>query len=159
MKIIFRLSFIAMLILLVQACGNHPEKQFEPESKSEIIQISSGSQFGMCMGYCYNESVFKEGTQTKIQRAWRDTIANPEKITNTDLKDSDWNKLQGSVKLLEFYALPEVIGCPDCADGGAGWIEIKTGEKTHRVTFEFGNVPTELAALVGEVKRLNKQDH
>lgn len=156
MKTMFCLSFIAVILLSVQACGNQPEKQFEKSPAEEIIHISSGSQFGMCRGYCYNESIFKKGTQTSIKRAWSDTISNPEKISNKDLPDLTWNKLKGSIKLDEFYKLPEVIGCPDCADGGASWLEIKTADRTHRVTYEYGNIPKELTGLTAEVEKLNK---
>ena len=44
-----------------------------------------------------------------------------------------------------FFELPETIGCPDCADGRAEWLEIElmNGEK-HKVTFEYRNEPASL---------------
>ena len=37
--------------------------------------------------------------------------------------------------------MDEIIGCPDCADGGAEWIEITSGETSHKVTFEYNKSP------------------
>jgi hypothetical protein len=31
-----------------------------------------------------------------------------------------------------------VIGCPDCADGGGEWIEVSVAGESHRVTFDNG---------------------
>jgi hypothetical protein len=48
--------------------------------------------------------------------------------------------------------LDSIFGCPDCADGGAEWIEINTIDKKHKITFEFGKEPEELKSLLGYLK-------
>ena len=53
-------------------------------------------------------------------------------------------------------ALPERIGCPDCADGGAEWVIITVGDKTHKVVFEYGKAPAELAAVVAKFRALKE---
>jgi hypothetical protein len=35
--------------------------------------------------------------------------------------------------------LDSIIGCPDCADGGAEWFEIVTNDTVERVTIEYGD--------------------
>ena len=47
-----------------------------------------------------------------------------------------------------FKKLNEIVGCPDCADGGAEWIEIIKGDSKHKVTFECGKAPKEIDSLV-----------
>jgi hypothetical protein len=38
-----------------------------------------------------------------------------------------------------FMNLDSIIGCPDCADGGAEWFEIATNDTIKRVTIEYGD--------------------
>jgi len=45
-------------------------------------------------------------------------------------------------------------GCPDCADGGAEWVEISFDTLKHRVTFEFLNEPEELTPIVSALREL-----
>ena len=47
-----------------------------------------------------------------------------------------------------FKKIAKIIGCPDCADGGAEWIEIAKGDSKHKVTFELGKSPKEIEKLV-----------
>lgn len=59
-----------------------------------------------------------------------------------------------------FLALPTTIGCPDCADGGAEWLEIelKNGIK-HKVTFEYNNEPSLLKDYILKLREmLNAND-
>lgn len=49
------------------------------------------------------------------------------------------------MNLNDFFKLSETIGCPDCADGGAEWVEVEyVSGKKHRVTFEYMKEPDEL---------------
>ena len=55
-------------------------------------------------------------------------------LKNTiEFSNKDWDNLLELLDTEKFYALSEVIGCPDCADGGAEWIEIVTEEKTQKM--------------------------
>jgi hypothetical protein len=63
----------------------------------------------------------------------------------------------------EFVAFQKVeaqLGCPDCADGGAEYLELSHKGHKHRVTFEFGKaIPgfeTLLAAARKERDAFNK---
>lgn len=58
-----------------------------------------------------------------------------------------WPLITGAVDLDKFFAMDEIIGCPDCADGGAEWIEIETEDDLHRVTYDYNSPPQSLQAL------------
>jgi hypothetical protein len=61
-----------------------------------------------------------------------------------------------------FVNLPKTIGCPDCADGGAEWIEIISGSggKSQKVTFEYMNEPAKLKDLASGLRTiLESFDH
>ena len=53
--------------------------------------------------------------------------------------------------------LEGVHGCPDCADGGAEWIEIDTGSGPIRVTFEFGDTLPGIGPLQAEIRALRER--
>jgi hypothetical protein len=71
--------------------------------------------------------------------------------------------LSAIAKELDFRvinAMNEVYGCPDCADGGSEWIEIRNEEGTEhtkRVTFEYGKAPKEIEKLVNLLRPLKEE--
>jgi hypothetical protein len=73
----------------------------------------------------------------------RDNICLPkEEITcENAISPEEYEDLAGLIDTEAFFRLPETIGCPDCADGGAEWLEIRNGSKVHKVTFEYMNEP------------------
>jgi hypothetical protein len=120
---------------------------------SEIKQINYGTSFGECIGYCKHDISIRKGLITYNCSGWIDTIHT---ITRTEtLSDSLWNSVRANLKLNAFLDLPEVIGCPDCADGGAEWLEIvlNSGAK-HKVTFEYGNEPQTLKSYLPVLREM-----
>lgn len=126
---------------------------------NDIVTIKHGSSFGMCNGYCFNEYSYNESSAIKYSKGWgRTDLSNyPDKFDTTDFSSKDWDKLLLTIDTAKFYALPEIIGCPDCADGGAEWVEIVTKDKTVKVTFEFGNNITEISGLLTLLREIEKQ--
>lgn len=97
--------------------------------------ISYGTSFGSCLGYCTTETRVdgKYVTVSKIRRA-----PNPDTITQkVPISDEAYRAIVAGVDPEVFKTLPERIGCPDCADGGAEWIEVTQNQSSKRVTFEF----------------------
>jgi hypothetical protein len=67
--------------------------------------------------------------------------------------DSDaFADIMTRVDLKKFRKLPNIFGCPDCADGGAEFVEIKADGETHRVTYNYGEAPKEIAEVVAKLK-------
>jgi hypothetical protein len=52
-----------------------------------------------------------------------------------------------------FRELEGVHGCPDCADGGAEWIQVETADPM-RVTFEYGVDLDGIEDLQAEIREL-----
>ena len=120
---------------------------------NNISQIKYGTSFGECIGYCKHEMVLKSGNLTFNFISWSDTL---QPIIRTDtLKVVDWDSIKSDFGIKDFFELPETIGCPDCADGGAEWLEIQllNGDK-HKVTFEYYHEPVLLKNKVGEFRVL-----
>ncbi|PWA04625.1 hypothetical protein [Flavobacterium psychrotolerans] len=102
--------------------------------------IKHGTSFGMCSGYCFNETKFESGLITSYSKSWGKgkNNANPDKTDTLLIDNNKWKVLVENVNLIEFNKLPNTIGCPDCADGGVEWIEIGTSKKKYKVEFEYG---------------------
>ena len=56
--------------------------------------------------------------------------------------------------LKEVHAMDDIIGCPDCADGGAEWLELGFEDRVKRVTFEYMNEPEQLGDIIPELRIL-----
>jgi len=122
-------------------------------TNSEIIQIKYGTSFGECTGYCKHDLVMKSNAVIYNCSSWNASI---QPITHTDfLNAATWDGLKISLNTKDFFNLPSTIGCPDCADGGAEWLEInlKNGN-THKVTFEYNNEPALLKNYILKLREM-----
>jgi hypothetical protein len=124
-------------------------------STQTMLTIRYGTSFGHCVGYCEKEIEVTEATTTFTAEGWdanrkpRDPIT---KQTPTDTKV--WKDIIAAVNEETMKSLPGRIGCPDCADGGAEWIEVtqKDGSSqkvlfSKKVEFEYNNPPEELTSM------------
>ena len=74
-----------------------------------------------------------------MKSGWRDTVKTV--ICKKEVNEKAWDSLTAAVDKRSFEKLDSIIGCPDCADGGAEWIQIEYGGKKKKVTFDYGNAP------------------
>ena len=56
--------------------------------------------------------------------------------------------------LLEFE---DVIGCPDCADGGGEWIEVTFDDTVKRITFEYGDTLEPIQNLIDQMRIIRER--
>lgn len=121
---------------------------------SDITAIYWGKSFGMCRGYCYSEYQFQENASKLIRRSW-DTANFPQTTEAFNLQPGQWSEMKTSIAIKDFNKLPETIGCPDCADGGAEWVQIIGPSYSKKVTFEYGSSPASLEDLLVKLKNIN----
>lgn len=142
------LTLVALLMVLFtfSAC--------EKNKFDDLATISYGSSFGMCVGFCTNELTISDlkVTYSKIQRAPKPD----EKKCTKPIAAEEIEAIKNLLNSEKIAALPEVIGCPDCADGGAEWIAVNADGKNYKITFEYGKPPKELAAAVAKLKVLRE---
>ena len=135
---IFFFSVFLSLLFLFSSC--------EKKNLNSITTIKYGTSFGMCVGYCINDLTITGNEATFTKRKNGDEKAS---ITcKSNLSIETLNAIEDHINLNQFNSLPAVIGCPDCADGGAEYVEINNDGKVKRVTFEYGNPPKQLVDLV-----------
>ncbi|UJR24386.1 hypothetical protein I4U23_005763 [Adineta vaga] len=128
--------------------------------RKDILSISSGTSFGRCVGYCRRSINIKSSPKYELI-----TLKEPNYI-QTDYPSVEkqysfsidqWKQLISLVDPKSFQQLDETIGCPDCADGGAEWIEIQWFNKTKRVHFEKGQLIKGFEDFINQLRNLRDQ--
>ena len=148
-----KIQLFAAIILSTfsfMACENESQVMESKQSALSSVVIKYGTSFGMCLGPCKKEMVLAndEAAFTVYQNGGRGT-AGGDPVTYTEKLNSDYiTAVANSVDFEAFKKLEETIGCPDCADGGAEWVEITKNDSRHKVTFEFGHDVKEIGGLL-----------
>ena len=130
------------------------------ESKTGIISIMHGTSFGNCRGYCIKEEVYTMTDLTTLQKAWDTTRMKPI-VKTVAYSSSDFETLCYSINMKKWKALPEKIGCPDCADRGSEYVVITTKEGSKQVVFDaYSDVEQikELLNLLREKKKTMEKE-
>jgi len=122
-----RLLIILFIALFSFSCDDVITDSFD-----ENIVVKSGSFFGECIGYCSRELDLTKNEIIYSAATWNSS--QQKKSYENILSRTEWESLKSKIDLDSFGKLDSVIGCPDCADGGGEWIEIKYFEKTKKVT-------------------------
>jgi len=106
----------------------------------DIIQIKTGTSFGMCSGYCASQLTITANDVDYTLYGWdeNETVYQPVAISDT-VDSIVWENLNTFLDFELFMNLDTIYGCPDCADGGAEWFEIATNDTIKRVTIEYGD--------------------
>ncbi len=142
---------ILIALVAVAGCQVWP---FEIESSPrEILAIRSGSSFGFCVGYCRLELDIDEERMALVEKGW-DAQRFPDRYWDRPTTDEAWDELIALIDLEQFRRLDSVIGCPDCADGGAEWLEIQDRAGARRVTYEYGKSPDGIEAIADSLRAL-----
>ncbi|CAF2713265.1 unnamed protein product [Rotaria sp. Silwood2] len=128
-------------------------------AENKILSISDGLSFGFCRSYCRRSinitSSPNQLVALKEPNFPQDTYPPMEKIFPFSL--NEWTELIQLIDTESFLSLDDRIGCPDCADGGAEWIEIHWTGKTKRVTFENGALIKGFEGLVIQLRDIRNK--
>lgn len=123
------------------------------EETNTIQKISYGTSFGMCVGYCKHDVKITKSTITYNCSSWSNTEKPLSKTTQ--FTSEEWDAIRTKIDSAKFFNLDEIIGCPDCADGGAEWIEIElANNKKHKVIFEYLKEPEILNPVIKQLREL-----
>ena len=101
------------------------------------IQINSGTSYGECWGYCVFELELDNSNALFTSSSWGNWYDEfLDLLLEDNLSQEEWQQLVDRIDFEYFQSLDDVYGCPDCADGGAEFIEIIYEGVTKQVTFE-----------------------
>ena len=150
MNSILRFGVVAIAAFSLTACESSATKPLA------VTKVASTTSFGMCAGYCKTTLEISEKEAVLTREAWgRGAGANlPVQRLTTPLSAQEWQDIATAAAAAKIDALPERIGCPDCADGGAESLTIvgAKGEKT--ITFDHGAAIAEAQPLLDRVRAL-----
>jgi hypothetical protein len=140
------LGFALMLVLVTCISLTGCDK----EQLTQDGTIKYGTSFGMCIGFCRNEITI---SQNSVELLRRKNGTNESKTCTKAFSAEQRQQLIDKIDLPRFFVLEERYGCPDCADGGAEWIEIEQDGKKHRVTFEYHREPDAVKPYIEELRQ------
>ena len=147
-----RLKFVVVAAgMFLTACVSPP-----PSPPTSVHQIVSTTSFGMCVGYCTTRLEISPGRAVLIReaRGGRGAPQNlPEQRFTTILTPDEWDAFATLAANANLSGLPPVIGCPDCADGGAESLTI-VGDQSRSIAFEFNSNVEQAAPLLERVRAL-----
>lgn len=123
-----------------------------------ILQVSSTTSFGMCVGYCKTTLDIGPDSAVLTSEPWgrgMDPAAEPRRAEKP-LTPDEWREIARLAGAATIDALPDVIGCPDCADGGAESLTIISEQGAKTITFDHGAAIPEAEPLLDRVRALRK---
>jgi hypothetical protein len=142
-----RYRWFSSLVLLV-GLGACDLAVFTAGSDDDVL-LRSGTSFGMCVGYCVAELVVHEADVT-LTRTSRDPANYPAATQSLRLTASELRALRSAIASSDLRSSQGVHGCPDCADGGAEWVDVDGNQ----VMFEYGADIEAIRPLLHEIRKL-----
>ena len=149
MKLLIQMLFFISLFLF--SCQTDYEKV-----EVNDIAIKTGIFFGFCGGYCKSEVEIVNRDVVFIASSWSDPNY-PDIMLNDNISIQEWDSLIESVNMDSLLSLDDIIGCPDCADGGGEWIEITKVDTLKGVTFEYGKTVEPIQSLIEKVRVIRER--
>ncbi|WP_080237599.1 hypothetical protein [Spirosoma rigui] len=146
-----QLLFTLLAMAMLGRCAETTVRSAAETGSPDPLTIRTGTSFGMCVGYCFNDYVLN-GTSVTLTQNGNRTQQVPTKSCQATITPDEWNALKALASFDAFSQQPERIGCPDCADGGAEYIELETGGRKHRVTFEYNQTIPGFEPLVDALR-------
>jgi hypothetical protein len=139
-----------LLLAALTACGASTGSEGTAPDAQQLLdlRIESGTSFGMCAGYCTTRLVVEGASAVFTETAPR--TGQPDRTRSLQLTAVEQARLFAALDTAALRRLSGVHGCPDCADGGAEWIE----HGRARVTFEHGAELAPIAPLQREIRAL-----
>jgi len=135
----YLLGLCAILTFTFSAC----KKSFDKKTTS----ITYGYSFGMAnsvQSIQLSANLFTFEHKSSASRLDKRCSQTADEATFTDVLNA--------LEAAGFKKLPETYGCPDCADGGAEFIEIENDGKVQRVTYDYNKAPKELTEAAAKLK-------
>lgn len=129
------------------------------QSKKQIVSISSGTSFGMCISYCRRSINITSNPYQLIAVKQPNFPQQEYPIVEKEnpFSSQQWNQLLNLVNIKKFLSLAETHGCPDCADGGAEWIQINCLDINKKVTFEYGKSIEGFDKFIKQLRQLREE--
>jgi len=131
-----RIGSLALTALFLVACdaGSDGSPATAPLS-AEVDSVSLRWSAGECVGYCQGTTDVGASLQgTYTEAPWSENAAYPPKLRLFTVAAADWQNIETLAGAAMSGAWQASYGCPDCADGGAWQLTVRTGDGHTRAT-------------------------
>lgn len=154
MKFGFGFALVAAAALSLGACDNEVGA-----SASGVSKVVSTTSFGMCVGYCTTQLDIteSEAVLTRTSRGGRGAQELPDQRFTKKLSPAEWQDIANLAEATKLDGLPETIGCPDCADGGAESLTIVGSKGEKKITFDHGAAIDQAKPLLEKVRAIRAE--
>lgn len=135
-----------------------PKDQEAPTTVPPLIRF--GSSHGMCIGYCTQEYELKADGLTARRKGGGRGDPSTHPADQEQFVALDKATIDAAIAQLDaaaFHAAPDVIGCPDCADGGRCWVEVTRDGKPRTITFDCSSGSDQLKPFTDALWQLTEQ--
>lgn len=143
---------VVLLIAVFVHCTNNVTPQSPQSTVADKLTIRTGTSFNMCAGYCKNDYVFNGTSITLAQGSVLPQAQVTPRSCLSTISQAQWNEIKTLANLAAFSKVATVLGCPDCTDGGAEYIEIQVDDQKYRVTFPYGKTIPGFETLVDNLR-------
>lgn len=151
-----RLLMIVLLLccLFLSSCDNDSSPMCNCGA-SKIV-VKGGTFFGECAGYCKTEIEICKTSVVFTASSWNDPDFPDTSISGT-VSGEEWNLVVDAIDMELLLEFEDVIGCPDCADGGGEWIEVTFDESAKKITFEYGDTLEPIQILIDQLRIIRER--
>ena len=123
---------------------------------TEMI-VRHGTSFGECLGYCWKE-LEVANTMVTFTQVGRDYDWDfPDIVDTGRIRVAEWIRLMAAIDPETLLNMEDRYGCPDCADGGAEWIEVITRRWRKKITFEYGDSIRGIQDLIDQLREIRQR--
>ena len=122
---------------------------------ANVRQVVTTTSFGMCVGYCSTRLEISPAGAVLVRsaRGGRGGANLPDQRFTAALTASEWEEIARLAANTSLTSLPDTIGCPDCADGGAESLTI-VGAQERTITFEHGATIAQAQPLLERMRAM-----
>ena len=83
-----------------------------------------------------------------------DPVSYPDLTVEASYSNGEWNAITALVDFGELQSYADIVGCPDCADGGAEWIQVEMNDGIKKIIFEYGDTLETIQPLIDMLRTL-----
>ena len=146
---ILRAPALALAAVLALTTGACTDKGVEP---SDVSLVEWTTSFGFCPPEAYCTTRLRVTGDVAVVSL--ESRQSPTLTTTRTLTAAEADELALAATQARFDGLGSVIGCPDCADGGAETLSVTADGKVSTVTFEYNAAVAPLEPLLGRTRDL-----
>lgn len=119
-------------------------------SASDVSVVELVQSFGFCPPDAYCTTRLRVASGQAIVTL--ESRASGNLVSRRQLRADEASAIARSAAATRFDGVASVIGCPDCADGGAESLSVTAEGRTRTVTFEYDAQVAALEPLLGQMR-------